>query len=385
MKILTISHLFPNSLDPGFGVFVKERLVAISKLASVDIVAPIPYFPLVGKYKKFNHIAPLDNVEGVNVYHPRYLVIPKILKSMDGNLFYYSLNKFINAFPGIDGYDILDIHWAYPDGFAALKWAKSLNKKVVVTLRGNESISFFEESRRKSIIEKMMPDFDHVISVSRDLQEKAIKEYGVSRERSSVIPNGIHSEKFYYLGQESARVKCNLTPGRRYILAISRFSHEKGVNHLVKALSILGSSDVELLLIGHGPLEAYIRRIASESGVADRVRFIGKVPHEDLNDWYNAADLFCLPSLWEGCPNVVIESLASGTPVVATSVGGVPDLIPDFAYGILSPPGDPAALAEKLKEAFRRQWDRQRISTFGRSRSWDNVASQVLNIYESLL
>ena len=143
-------------------------------------------------------------------------------------------------------------------------------------------------------------------------------------------------------------MSCGLEDNKKYILSLSRLSHKKGLEYLFKAFSSLDAKDTELVVVGDGPLKEKLVIMASDLKIANKVKFIGSVPHKETYLWYNAADVYCLPSLWEGCPNVIIESLACGTPVVSTKVGGIPDLVPANDYGFLVHAGDAVSLANAL-------------------------------------
>jgi glycosyltransferase involved in cell wall biosynthesis len=321
--------MFPNKEKPNFGVFVKERIKSIAEKVETTIVAPVPHFPLIHLMEKYSHtknIRDNEEIDGLHVYHPRYLLIPRLFKYLDGLLYYISLNRFFVDILQKGNHDILDFHWVYPDAYAGLRWARLYKKKIVVTIRGNESICYSEKSLRKRILIDTLRSVDHIIAVSNDMKNKVVNEYGVDGKKVTVIPNGIDNHKFSAYDKQKARIKCNLDPGKRYVLSLCRLSEEKGLEHLFRAFSLLDEPDLNLLVVGDGPLHKQLKSLANELNINDKVSFLGEVPHEEVCCWYNAADVYCLPSLWEGCPNVVIESIACGTPVVATDVGGVPDM-----------------------------------------------------------
>jgi len=380
--------MFPNRAWPNKGIFVKERLKALSRMINNTIVAPIPYFPflsLARKYKGLDYIPLLEDYDTLSVYHPRYFMIPKYFKCMDGQLYYCALHPFISQMIKNYNFEILDFHWVYPDAFAGLKWAREFGKKIVVTIRGNESICYLEKSLRKRMVINTLKSVDHIIAVSNDMKEKVVQEYGVERKKVTVIPNGIDPKKFFRTNKLDAQKQCGLELGSKYILALSRLSPEKGLDSLIKAFLGVSRQDTTLLIVGDGPLKSKLEEMVKDLGISKKVLFFGAVPHDETVKWYNAADVFCLPSLWEGCPNVVIESLACGIPIVASNVGGIPDLIPNDSYGILVPAGDPVSLARALDDALNKEWDREKIAKFGSRNTWDHVAEQVIEVFEKVL
>jgi len=387
MKVLSVSHLFPNNMKPNTGTFIKERLKSVAKNINLTIVAPVPYFPfmsLFNRYKYANHVAESEIFDGLCVMHPRYLLIPRVFKFLDGYLYYLSMNNFFQRLIEKNHYDILDFQWGYPDAFAGFLWARRMKKKIILTVRGNESICYFERSIRKKMMFRILKHFDHIITVSSDLKSKVVNDCGVSSDKVEVIPNGIDVQKFYPMDKNESRKICNLESSKKYILCISRLSQEKGLDNLLRGFSKLGT-DVELIIIGDGPLRELLIAQSKALNIVDRLHLIGEISHKDTRAWYNASDIFCLPSLWEGCPNVIIESLACGTPVVSTYVGGIPDLITSKEHGILVPPGDHRALSKALRNALDRTWNRQNISKTGSVKTWDHVASKVISVYEKVL
>jgi len=374
-------------MKPNTGTFIKERLKNVAKNINLTIVAPVPYFPFMSfldRYKYANHVAESEIFDGLPVMHPRYLLIPRVFKFLDGYLYYLSMNNFFQGIIERNHFDILDFQWGYPDAFAGFLWARRMKKKIILTVRGNESICYFEKSIRKKMIFRILKHFDHIITVSSDLKSKVVNDCGVNSDRVEVIPNGIDVQKFYLMDKNESRKICNLELSKKYILCISRLSHEKGLDNLLKGFSKL-SRDVELIIIGDGPLRESLITLSRALNIVDRLHLIGEISHKDTRAWYNAADIFCLPSLWEGCPNVIIESLACGTPVVSTCVGGIPDLIPSEEYGVLVPPGDHIELSKALKNALDNTWDRRNISKTGSLNTWDHVASKVISVYEKVL
>jgi glycosyltransferase involved in cell wall biosynthesis len=380
--------MFPNSINPHIGVFVKERLKHVSQKTDLTMVAPVQSFPFsdhTAKYAGLSKLQDKEVIDGMTVHHPRYFMIPKYFKILDAMFYGRSLESYMEKMASRENFDIFDFHWVFPDAIGGLLWARKLGKKTVVTVRGNEAIYYFERNRIRKVVQKRLAEFDHVIAVSNDLKSKIVSEFGVHSSRISVIPNGVDTEKFSRMDKCEARRRCGLAEGNRYLLTVSRLSNEKGLENLLRAFGGIRCTDSTLVIIGDGPLEAKLIALSTELGIRKRVKFMGVLGHADICAWYNAADLFCLPSLWEGCPNVVIEALACGTPVVASQVGGIPDLVPSPDYGSLVPPGDVAALTVALEKALDKDWNRQGISQFGSANSWGDVADKVISVFEEVL
>lgn len=388
MNVLSISHLFPNKVKPNFGIFVKERVLNVSKIIDNIVIAPKPYFPflyLTNQYRRYDQIGFKEKIDNMTIYHPKFFYLPKILKFIDFYLYYLSLNSIVSRIIKEKDIEMIDCHWGYPDGIASLFWAKKFNLKIILTVRGNESLCFFERSIRKKICEKKLSQFDHIISVSNELKMKMINHYGIPEHKITVISNGININNFYRIEKKQAQQYCKLDSNKKYILCLSRLSHEKGIDSLLLAFSKMKSTDVVLLIVGDGPMKLKLKNLSNSLGINDRVRFVGTILNTEVYKWYNASDVYCLPSLWEGCPNTIIESLACGIPVVASNVGGIPDLIPSSDYGFLVEPKDTIALSYYLDKALEVKWDHEKIVKFGTRSTWDNVSEKVISVYEKVM
>jgi len=217
----------------------------------------------------------------------------------------------------------------------------------------------------------------------------AIEGFGVDPGKLQVIRNGINTDVFSRVDAGTAqqlRRQLGLRDDRKYLVFVGRLHPVKGLMHLLDALSLLlsdGDLNFDIILVGDGELRSALERSVAIRGLTERVRFAGEVPHSRVHEWLQAGDAFCLPSLMEGMPNVVIEAQACGLPVVASRVGGLPDMIGNRT-GILVEPAEPAYLANALKQVFRKDWNREEISREAGGQSWEAVASQYLKAIEGM-
>jgi glycosyltransferase involved in cell wall biosynthesis len=198
--------------------------------------------------------------------------------------------------------------------------------------------------------------------------------------------NGVEGDRFFPREQAEARRKLDLPTGRRIICFVGRLSREKAVDTLIEAMARF-QADPEpplLVIVGNGPAEGALRARAHALGLEPLVRFVGERHHSEVPDWISACDVFCLPSLREGCPNVVLEALASGRPVVASNVGGIPELVSE-AEGRLVPPQDPQALAQALRVVLERSWDPQALRASVRFLSWDHYGRTLFETVQEAL
>ena len=353
MKILFLSHMFPNKVEPLKAVFVAEKARALSGYCETHIIAPSPYFPMV----KPSPPPRKEVFEGLNLLHPRYLRLPKFLYSFRWLPYYLQVKKHIKQH--LKDIDIINVEWVYPDAYAAIKIAHRYGKKVVVTVHGNEAIGYYDKESIRKIHAKALQLADHIIAVSKDLQQKMIDSYAIEASRISVIPNGMDVNKFPAVNKEDAREKLGLHEENGIIcVCIARLSEEKALDVMLDAFSLCGET-YKLFIVGDGPLKQSLKQQVADRKIANRVFFAGPVKHKDIFLWLNAADFFCLSSKREGCPVVVHEALACGLPVISTSVGGVPDIVEDNRHGCLCPIGSAEAFADALNQAMAIQWDKK--------------------------
>jgi teichuronic acid biosynthesis glycosyltransferase TuaC len=243
-------------------------------------------------------------------------------------------------------------------------------------------MQFPKEPGMRSIIQRVLREAACVIAVSPTLAEEITALAGPDL-RVRTIVNGVDAERFHPMPRVEARASLGLPLDSRIILGVGHLVATKRWHLAVRALAVL-PTDVHLHLIGSGEERGALEALAREVGVAERAHLHGAQPSEALPAWYGAADVFCLPSAREGCPNVVLEALACGRPVVATAVGNVPDLVREGVSGQLVHSDTPEALAETLRRALAREWDATLI--VGRhARTWDDVAREVEQVWEGAL
>jgi len=225
--------------------------------------------------------------------------------------------------------------------------------------------------------------------LSDELREKVIA-LGVAREKSRVILNGVDTTRFHYLDRDACRQKLGLPAASRILISVGRLTRKKGHHELIRIMpELLRTGPTHLYLIGGVNREedygSVLREMISELGLQANVHFIDGVPQSELAAWYAAADLFCLATMTEGCPNVVLEALACGTPVVATNAGAIGELITPGENGAIVHSHEIAKLGEIVRASLERQWDRKRIAARMEAWSWSSCAEQVLEVYRNVL
>ena len=390
MKVLVFTSLYPNNVWPNHGVFVKERMTQFAMVNGCDVrvIAPVPYFPRLKINNKwgYSQVSKREIIEGLPVYHPRYFMIPKVGMAIQGLFMFLFVVLRVREVQRDFNFDVIDAHYLYPDGFVAVLLGRVLRKPVVVSARGSD-INLFKDFRIiRRILQFTLLKADRVIAVSHALKE-AIIGLNIPREKISVIPNGVDSRKFYPLTKKEARMKLGL-PDKKIILSVGKLTPNKGFELLIKAIRILKEKyhrrDIYLCIVGDGGMQDELKKIKSSNGLDADIYLVGGVPHQELVYWYNAADLFCLASGREGWPNVVLESLACGKPVVATAVGGIPEIITSDRVGLLSERKE-EDIADKIQCALKKNWSAEEIVNHAKKHTWDKTAISVLEVLQSTL
>ena len=390
MKVLVFTSLYPNNVWPNRGIFVKERMTHFANLkgSEVKVVAPVPYFPpiRIGHWGRFSLVRPREVIDGLDVYHPRYGMVPKVSTPMHGFLMFLSVLSTIKRIYSRFTFDLIDAHFVYPDGFAAVLLGRFLRKPVVVSARGSD-INLLKSLRlTQPFLRYTLRGADRVIAVSQALKD-GIEQLGVAEEKIVVIPNGVDTRQFSPIPKEEAQKQLGL-PRKKVLLSVGNLFALKGFDLLIEAFGLLREKYAEeglaLVLIGEGPLRKDLEDLIAARNLHADVHLIGEISHRELPYWYSLADLFCLASSREGWPNVLMESLACGTPVVATPVGGIPEIICSEELGLLAS-RNAEDFAETIRQALKRTWNPQVLVQYARTHTWDRVAQTVQQVFTSVL
>jgi len=362
LKILLVSNLYPNVNEPTRGIFTEQIVEQLSKSHRIEVVAPSPWFPsILNVFKSVPHkfLPKICIRKNIKIYHPQYLVIPKIGRWLYGMLFFVGIFNTLRKIKKTYNPDVINVHWMYPDGFGTVLAAKLLKIPVVTHSLGCDINEYSQYPARRFFIKLALKMANFNISVSEELKHKTIS-LGSSPEKSISIMNGVNSDLFTPGNKVSLRSKLNLPTDKTLFLYAGNFNIEKGLEVLLRAFSLVHNENPEarLVIVGSGPLEAHIYSLVSELNLKDKLLFIGRVGHEQITDYLSAADFLCLPSLREGCPNIVLESLSSGTPVLASRVGAVPEMLAskDRVLGLLTEPNDIDGLSKILSQSLSMDW-----------------------------
>jgi glycosyltransferase involved in cell wall biosynthesis len=286
------------------------------------------------------------------------------------------------------GAELIHGHRAYVPGLVAVLLGRLLGRPSLVTVYGSE-IHQHARGRNRPLafwIRRVLQLASCLIAVSESLMS-ALAELGVEAARRRYVPSGVDVTRFAPAEDPAVLRAALALPGeRRVLLAPNLFVPIKGHTHLVEAFRLLCEQrdDCNLVMTSEGPLRARIEAQVRDAGLADRVRFTGFLDYDEVPRWFAAADLLVLPSLNEGMPLTILESFACGKPVVATRVGGTPELVTDERYGLLVEPADATALAAALDSALERSWSAAALEERAAEFAWPRVVERIEAIYGEL-
>lgn len=392
MRILTVTTFFPNSADGQRAVFVKNLVGAMRRYLPVSVISPVPYAPPIRRMPQWyaqSQIRRVERVDDIEVLHPRFLVVPK-LDWFSGFSYFLGVFQLLREFKRESEPCLLHAHFAYPDGVGVALAARALRLPYAVTVHGSDINVYATHWTLRWQIRRALTGADGVIAVSRDLEAKVTRLTRGAVKRLRYIPcAGFDPTVFFPRSPGEYRAGLGESREARIVVFVGQLVPVKGVDVLVEAWAMLcqrrliGDAD-RLVVIGDGMCRADLERRVSVAGIGARVRFAGAIAQDEVSRWLAAATLLCLPSHNEGTPNVVVEALASGIPVVATRVGGVPEIVVDGVNGLLLAPGRSDVLADSLADALSRSWDRVRIAGSVKHLTWQAIAAENYEFLQSL-
>ena len=391
LRTLLFSSLFPSSVRPGHGIFVQTRLRELLATGAVDVrvVAPVPWFPSTnprfGDYALHARTPRQETLQGVPVFHPRYLLPPKVGMNVA------PLSMALGAVPvvrsilasGFD-FDLIDAHYYYPDGVAAALLSRWFGKPLVVTARGSDINLIAQYRSPRRMMKWTARHAAASIGVSQALAD-AIGQWHIAPEKLHVMRNGVDLERFRPLPQEESRARLGLR-GRPLLLSVGNLVPLKGHDLTIAAFASLLADypDAQLALVGSGTERARLEAQVRSLGLEGRVVFAGSVPNAELPQWFSAADVSVLSSSREGWANVLLESMACGTPVVATRRGGTPEVITNDAAGRLVDVRDAEHISAEIRAVLRAAPSRARVRDHASQFGWHATSQAQVNLFRAI-
>jgi glycosyltransferase involved in cell wall biosynthesis len=387
LRLLTFSTLFPDSTRPNFGVFVENRLrhlVGTGEAAST-VLAPVPWFPRLPAqiaarapgWSRFAAVPHHETRHGLDVHHPRFVTLPRIGMSLAPLLLYRAARAALARLVA-DGleFDAIDAHYLYPDGVAAVWLGRAFGRPVVVTARGSDVTELPDYAVPRAYIRRAIAGADALIAVSAGLKQ-ALVALGAPPDKVTVLRNGVDTALFRETGRAATRARLGLAGPT--LISVGGLIPRKRHHLTIAALADL--PDCTLLIAGEGPEHAGLRALAAERGVADRVRLLGPVPHRDLPAYYSAADVMVLASAREGWANVLLESMACGTPVVASNIPGNPEVVQSRAAGLIVGDNSAAGIAGAVRNLLAAPPSRAATRAYAEPFGWEDTSAGQLAVF----
>ena len=384
MNILFLSSVFPNAVDSSRGRFNDSLVRALAIHHHVDVVSPIPWVDLVKGHRRGVRVAiykRLDDPAGFGIHYVPFFYTPKVLRRWYGEFYWASIAGTARSLIRTHRAELIIGYWAYPDGEAAVRIGRLSRAPSCVIIGGSDVLLMTRQRSKQRRVQEVLKATDAVITVNDDLQD-AVVRLGIRADKVHVWRQGIDCGRFRPGSRLLARQRVGIPARESALLWVGRMHPVKGLDVLLESLALVQSRGVDchLYLVGDGPLRRELVSQAEALGITARVRFVGPKLHDELPDWYRAADLTVLPSRSEGLPNVLRESLACGTPFVASNVGGISE-IADPGSSLLVPPEDPASLADAIAQALAR-WGGRNDSIVPMFPTWDEAANSLVRILQ---
>jgi teichuronic acid biosynthesis glycosyltransferase TuaC len=392
--VVVLSTLFPSAQDPIAGVFIKERMFRVARHLPVTVLSPQPWFPLQHLIRRWRpsyrpERAPFEVIDGIEVHRPRFLALPGLLRRFDGLSIALASWPLLRRLRRAGRADLLDAHFAYPDGDAGHRLATWSGLPFFVTLRGKESgLSKIASLRRR--MSNALSHATNVIAVSSSLRRLAI-ELGAKESNAHVIGNGVDVDRFQKIPQAVARELLGIPADAQVLVSVGRMAEGKGFHRLIDCLPALLKKHPRLVLLivgGPNPGDDWtdrLRRMIRDQELTEHVRLLGAISPDLMRTPLSAADAFVLATEYEGWANVFLEAMACGLPVVSTQVGGNAEVVTRAELGTLVPFGDREALTRALDEALARPWDRLAIRRYAQENSWDRRIETLVRLLRTAM
>jgi teichuronic acid biosynthesis glycosyltransferase TuaC len=378
--IVVLSSLFPSSVQPSAGLFIRERMFRVGRQLPLTVVAPTPWFPLQSLLRRrrpgFRPGAPRhERQSGFDVWFPRFLSVPGALKGLDGALMALGALPRLWRLKRSGRLDLIDAHFAYPDGYAAGLLGRWLRVPVAITLRGTEQ-RLAQDPAMAPRLRLALQRAGQVFAVSESLRQVGLT-LGALPEKVCVVGNGVDLEKFHPMPRSEARQALGLPLHAPVLVSVGGLVPRKGFHRVIELLPALRQLHLGLvyLVVGgpspEGDMTAELKRQVALAGLEDCVRFLGALPPERLRVPLSAANVFVLSTANEGWANVFLEAMACGLPVVTTAVGGNAEVVCSPELGTVVPFGDAAQLQAAVSAALSRDWDAGAIRRHAEANTWD--------------
>ena len=395
-RLLTFTSLYPNGAHPNHGIFVENRLRHLMHDTGIasTVLAPTWWFPSTsprfGTWGAYARVPAREERHGITIHHPRAVTVPKLgMYTAPYALFLAARARLRRLVADGLRFDAIDAHYLYPDGVAALWLARAFGKPLAITARGSDVTELPDHAIPRRLILRAIHGADALIAVSAGLKARLV-ELGALEGKVTVLRNGIDTALFHpgpwpmpegaVLDRAAARARLGFT--RPTLISVGGLIPRKRHHLAIDAMALLPGWD--LVIVGAGPEHASLTAQAAARGLSDRVRLLGPRPHADLPVYYGAADAMVLASSREGWANVLLESMACGTPVVASRIPGNPEVVQRREAGLILRENTADGIAEAVRALFDPPPDRAATSRYAEGFGWQETSAGQLALFRRI-
>lgn len=384
MKVLFVSNLFPDSTDPVRGRINATLLHRLAREVEVRVIGLRPVLPI------FNHnparLRPCPEDETLRPIYRGVVYVPKVGGPMNHRLLAMDVRHTLLSMRRDYPYDVVLGSWVYPDVCGlhrVLRRFRRFRVPLVGIAQGTDVHQYLGMPFRAGLIVRTLNQLPATITRSRDLADR-LREAGVEPGRLRPIYNGVDTGVFQPADPRARRVELGWSPVSPVLLYVGNLLPIKNPLLLARAHARLVAGHPEnpprLVMIGAGPMKNRIEDFCASAGTRDLVDLVGRKAPADVARHMQAADVLCVPSDNEGVPNVAFEAMACGLPVVATRVGGIPEVLDRPELGDVVERGDEGALAAALQSHLDKPRPRDVIAAHAARYSWDATVAAYLQV-----
>ncbi|MGF1723864.1 glycosyltransferase family 4 protein [Photobacterium nomapromontoriensis] len=392
MKLLTITTLYPNTTDLKHGVFIENRLRQLQLHypdVECTVIAPVPWFPfnhsIFGHYSQYASVPRVEQRYGITAYHPRYIVIPKIGMQLTPYTLQHCLYRQIQTLQqdGLE-FDLIDGHYFFPDGIAIAKVAKQLGKPFTVTARGTDINLIPQYTHPLRQIQHVFQHSNHNLAVCEALRQAMIM-HGANPSKTTTARNGVDLDLFHFTDEArklTLRKQLGLPSQGPIFLSVGLLVERKGHHLVIEAMK--HHPDAHLLIAGTGPEDHHLKQLAHTLHLSRQITFLGGLSQPELADYFGASDLSILASNREGWANVLLESMACGTPVIATNIWGTPEVVRTPEAGQLVERNS-QSIADGITQLLGNLPSRQATRHYAEQFSWEDTSHLLYRLFSQLI
>jgi glycosyltransferase involved in cell wall biosynthesis len=377
MKILAITNVFGRPWDTLKGPFNQIIFDGLAARNELTLLVPVSFIEVIQNFRSFFSRRKTGTARWPYADYFIYWHIPGVFQGINSIFMFLSLLVARPKTVLFGQWDLVFASWLFPDCVVANWIGRMRGIPSFAHAIGSDVNVFAKRKVMRLQILFFLKGCSKIMTVSGDLERK-LQGLGIPKERTQVVYNGVDGDVFKLQNRNEARSEISLSAGNKMILFVGRLSREKGCIELLDAFAQLVAikEDVVLVFVGYGSLLDELVAKASALGLSKKVMFAGPIAHADLGKWFAAANLFCLPSYMEGVPNVVMEAMSCGVPIVATNVGGIPEVVHSDA-GILVNPQEVNSLTAALALCLDTEWSPDAIRGHAGKYTWSATITEI--------